>query len=72
MLLGADERIAPARALDLFLTPAEDPGGPPRRVAPGAPADLVLLDDSLERVLAEPDRAHVVATVHGGRLTYHA
>ena len=38
------ERLAPERALALFLAPLDDPGGPPRRVAVGAPADLCLLD----------------------------
>jgi predicted amidohydrolase YtcJ len=42
-LLGGDERLSPERALALFTTPASNPGGPPRRVAVGAPADLCVL-----------------------------
>ncbi|MFQ5418491.1 MAG: amidohydrolase family protein [Myxococcota bacterium] len=42
-LLGGDERLSPEQALALFTSPAADPGGPPRRVAVGSPADLCLL-----------------------------
>lgn len=41
--LGPKERLTPERALALFLTPAESPGGAPRRVAKGQIADLCLL-----------------------------
>jgi predicted amidohydrolase YtcJ len=42
-VLGAAEALAPERALALFTTSAEAPGGPPRRVEVGAVADLCLL-----------------------------
>jgi predicted amidohydrolase YtcJ len=42
-MLGRDEALTPERALALFTTPPEAPGGAPRSVAPGAPADLCLL-----------------------------
>ncbi|TAJ52804.1 MAG: metal-dependent hydrolase, partial [Nevskiaceae bacterium] len=42
--LGADEALSPEQALALFLAPLDNPGGPPRRLATGAPADLCLLD----------------------------
>jgi predicted amidohydrolase YtcJ len=42
-VLGKAERITPAAALALFLGPLDAPGGPPRRVEAGAPADLCLL-----------------------------
>ena len=42
-ILGAGERLDARRALDLFLGPPGSPGGPIRRVAAGAPADLCLL-----------------------------
>jgi len=42
--LAASEALTPERALALFTSPPTAPGGPPRRVEPGAPADLVLLD----------------------------
>ena len=41
--LGLDEALSPERALALFTTAPEDPGGAPRRVVAGAPADLCLL-----------------------------
>jgi predicted amidohydrolase YtcJ len=71
-VLGPDERIPAARALELFLTAPEWPGGPPRTVAVGQPADLVVLNDTLERVLADPDAGHVAATIRGGRVIYRA
>jgi hypothetical protein len=37
-----------------------------RRVRPGAPADLCLLDASLSQVLEEPSSDHVALTVHAG------
>jgi predicted amidohydrolase YtcJ len=50
-VLGPGERVGPRRALDLFLGPAADPGGPPRRLVPGAPADCCLLRGPLDAVL---------------------
>ncbi|HZA75657.1 MAG TPA: amidohydrolase family protein [Acidimicrobiales bacterium] len=64
--LGLREAVSPERALALFLTPPDDPGGEPRRVRPGAPADLCLLDASLSQVLEEPSSERVVLTVHAG------
>ncbi len=43
-LVGAGERLDAQRALALFHGTAEDPGGPARRVAPGEPADLCLIE----------------------------
>ena len=70
--LGESERLAPERALALFLGPLDDPGGPPRRVAVGAPADLCLLDRSWQRAREEPSSAHVRATWRAGRLVHEA
>src|SRR4051812_1103751 len=61
VLLGGAERVGAPRALELFLGPLDDPGGPPRTVAVGAPADLVLLDAPLDRALADPSADHVAA-----------
>ena len=68
--LGEGERLAPERALALFLAPLDDPGGPPRRVALGAPADLCLLDRSWQRAREEPSSAYVRATWRAGRLVH--
>ncbi len=67
-VLGPDERIPAARALDLFLTPVDDPAGRPRRVAPGAPADLCVLAAPLAETLADPAAATVTTTVRAGRV----
>jgi len=69
-VLGAAERLGPARALELFLGPADEPGGPVRRVVPGAAADLCLLDAPLDVVLGEPTAGWVGATVVAGRVVF--
>ena len=70
--LGEGERLAPERALALFLGPLDDPGGAPRRVALGAPADLCLLDRSWQRAREEPSSSYVRATWRAGRLVHEA
>jgi predicted amidohydrolase YtcJ len=70
LVLGADEAVSPERALALFTTPPEDPGGPPRRVAPGAPADLVLLDAPWRAAREELDAGRVRATLRAGRIVW--
>ena len=42
-VIGGEEAIAPEAAIGLFLGRPDRPGGPPRRVAVGEPADLCLL-----------------------------
>jgi predicted amidohydrolase YtcJ len=68
-ILGADERLDARRALDLFLGPPGAPGGPPRRIAPGTPADLCLLAVPLEDALRAPAASLVAATIRAGYLT---
>lgn len=70
VVLGENERLTPPRALALFLSPPERPGGDPRRVTVGAPADLCLLDEPLDAALATPSSAHVVATIVRGQVAY--
>ncbi|WP_322754045.1 amidohydrolase family protein [Frankia sp. Cas3] len=41
--IGPDEAVDAATALALYLGDADRPGGPSRRIVPGAPADLCLL-----------------------------
>lgn len=53
-VLGADDRVAPMRALELFLGDLDAPAGPPRRIAVGAPADLCLLQVPLADALRRP------------------
>ncbi|NLD77899.1 MAG: amidohydrolase family protein [Acidimicrobiales bacterium] len=71
-VVGAAEAMDPAAALGLFLGALADPGGPPRRVEPGVPADLVLLDRGLRDVLANPRSDHVRATWVAGHPVYAA
>jgi predicted amidohydrolase YtcJ len=66
--LAPDERVSPRQVLDGFLAPLADPGGPPRRVVPGAPADLCLLRVPLATALSTPDAGHVAAAFCRGRL----
>jgi predicted amidohydrolase YtcJ len=70
VLLGGTERVRALRALELFLGPLDDPGGPPRTVAVGAPADLVLLDAPLDRALADPSADRVAATLVAGSIAW--
>lgn len=69
-VLGADERVPAATALQALLSHPEDPGGPARTVAVGAPADLVLLDRPLAEALRAPSSEHVRATLVQGRAVF--
>lgn len=66
-VVGPEEAVDPAVALGWYLADPRDPGGPARRVAPGAPADLCLLGVPLAEALAHPSSTHVRATWIGGR-----
>jgi predicted amidohydrolase YtcJ len=70
MVLGATERLSARAALSLFLGSAVDPGGWPRRVAVGMPADLCLLDRPLNEALSAPQAGHVAATLIGGQVVH--
>lgn len=69
-VLGATDVVPAATALNGFLAPPTNPGGPPRVIAIGAPADLVLLGSPLADVLATPSRRHVRATFVAGEQIY--
>ncbi|NKY43632.1 amidohydrolase family protein [Nocardia cerradoensis] len=64
--LGRSERVAPRKVLDGLLTPLADPGGRPRRIEIGAPADLCLLRVPLAEALAAPDSDAVYTAVCRG------
>jgi predicted amidohydrolase YtcJ len=75
-LAGAGERISFEAALNAYLGAPEDPGGAPRRIRAGLPADLVVLRDPLallpaahQGVIPESDSGPVRAVVAAGRLT---
>ncbi len=71
VVLGETEQVDAATALRLWQGAADDPGGPPRRVAQGQAADLVLLDRPLAALLEHPCAEAVVATIVAGRVLHH-
>lgn len=68
--LGPDEALSPERALRLFTSAAGDPGGAPRRVAPGEPADLCLLDRPWAEARKRLEAGLVAATLVAGRVVF--
>jgi predicted amidohydrolase YtcJ len=68
--LGPRESLSPERALALFTTPLDAPGGTPRQVGPGMPADLCLLDRPWAEARAALADARVVATLCRGELVW--
>ena len=70
VVLGPQERVTRARALDLFLGPLHDPGGPRRTLFVGAPADLCVLDAAMGDVLRDLAACRVCATIVDGRIAY--
>jgi predicted amidohydrolase YtcJ len=70
-VLGGGERVSPRDALDLFLGSAANPAEP-RTVAPGAVADLCLLDVPLSVALVEPSAERVAATLVDGRVVHRS
>jgi predicted amidohydrolase YtcJ len=66
--LGPGESLTPERALGLFTTRAEAPGGAPRRVEVGAIADLCLLDRPWSQARERLSSECVTATLCSGRL----
>lgn len=69
-VLGAGEALTPERALALFTTPPDDPGGAPRRVRVGEAADLCLLDRPWSDARVALSRDLVAATVLAGQVTF--
>lgn len=65
--LGPEEALAPERALALFTSHPRAPGGAPRTLAPGAPADLCLLDRPWREARTELSARRVRATFVAGR-----
>ncbi|WP_319944267.1 amidohydrolase family protein [Nocardia macrotermitis] len=60
--LGPADRVPPATALAGYLSAPDSPGGEPRRLVPGTPADLCLLHVPLRQALHELD-SHLVRSV---------
>lgn len=62
-----DEAIPPMRALELYLADPRRPGGPSRLIAPGNPADMVLVDGDPWSSVEHLDRERVTTTIVGGQ-----
>jgi predicted amidohydrolase YtcJ len=69
-VLGWAERLSPEEALRLFLSPLQDPGGPPRRLAVGSSGDLCLLSLPWNEARSQLGHHLVRATFVGGRQVY--
>ncbi len=67
-VIGPAERQTVARALRGYLAASARPGGPPRRITIGAPADLVLMHAPWAAVVAAPSGDLVRSTIYGGVL----
>jgi predicted amidohydrolase YtcJ len=70
-LLGPDERVSAIQGLELFLGPADRPALP-RRVEVGAVADLCVLAEPLDTVVADDEDPVVLATIVDGSLIHRA
>ncbi|HEX3647588.1 MAG TPA: amidohydrolase family protein [Pseudonocardiaceae bacterium] len=68
--LAPAERVPARTVLAGLLSPLSDPGGPPRRVVPGVPADLCLLRVPLTEALSTPDAEAVAVTICRGQVVY--
>lgn len=69
---GAGESLNPEAALALYLGPADDPGGPARRVAVGAVADLCLIDRNWVAARADLAAVQVRATIIAGAAVFES
>lgn len=71
-VIGEHEALTPREALTLFTSHAEDPGGPPRKIAIGEIADLCLLRCSWTEAQSRLHSADVLATIAAGAVTFNA
>ncbi|MFI7194222.1 amidohydrolase family protein [Nocardia nova] len=69
-IIAAAERVSARVALAGYLSPPEDPGGPPRRLYRGCPADLCLLSEPLGTALTHPDAGLVSVVVQAGEVVF--
>lgn len=68
--VGPHEAVDRLTALGLLLGGPRDPGGPPRTIAPGEPADLCLLDAPFADAAADPSAERVRATIVAGAVVH--
>ncbi len=69
-VIGPDEALTPDQALGLFTGHPARPGGRPRRIEPGEPADLCLLDRTWAAARGTLADVRVRATIIGGRVVH--
>jgi predicted amidohydrolase YtcJ len=69
-LLGANERVSPEQALDLFSGDLEHPGRRPQPIGPGTPGDLCVLAVPWPEARGQLSSDLIVATIRAGRLIY--
>ncbi|HEX4017233.1 MAG TPA: amidohydrolase family protein [Frankiaceae bacterium] len=67
-VVGPGERVDVLTALRGYLASPAYPGGPPRRIVVGAPADMVLMHVPWRTILAAPHRELVRCTIYGGHI----
>ncbi|MXY53268.1 MAG: amidohydrolase family protein [Gammaproteobacteria bacterium] len=70
VVVGEGEKLTPERALALFTTPHLDPGGAPRKIGQGAPADLCLLALPWREARLRLDGCDVVGTWIAGKRSF--
>ncbi|MCH9691591.1 MAG: amidohydrolase family protein [Gammaproteobacteria bacterium] len=70
LIVGKHERITPEQALALFLSPADRPGGPCKRVTVGLPADLCLLSAPWGEVRNNLDSQYCRLTMSNGKIIF--
>lgn len=70
--LGRSQALTPEQALALFLGEPDHPGGTPRRIMPGGPADLCLLDRTWERAREQLSAVQVRLTLIAGKTVWRA
>ncbi|MDR7167286.1 putative amidohydrolase YtcJ [Nocardia kruczakiae] len=66
----AAERVSARIALAGFLSSPGDPGGPPRRLQVGSPADVCLLTEPLAVALTHPDAELVRVVIRAGNVVF--
>jgi predicted amidohydrolase YtcJ len=69
-VIGKNEALLPEEALSLFLGALDTPGGRPRKIAVGAPADLCLLDRPWAQARSDLAQVAVQATIKSGRIVW--
>jgi predicted amidohydrolase YtcJ len=68
--LGQQEQVTPELALQLFTSPADNPGGRPRSIEVGYSADLCLLNRPWHSARLRLNQEDVIATICAGEIIW--